>query len=334
MTGRAIGVDLGGTFIKAGAVDGRGNLLSRVKTPTHVEDGRAAVIGRIAEAADRARKDAGLGWRQVRAVGLGSPGVFEPPHGVLRHCPNLKMLEGKELARPVSEALGRPGMTVVLENDANVAAYAESWLGVGRDVHSLVLYTLGTGIGGGIVLNNEIWRGAWGTAAELGHQNLFPDGVRCGCGNTGCLEAYASATALVRRLKEAVGEGHRTRLAAAVRAGDDVTARDIATAAKAGDRTCIRLMKETGQYLGIAVMNMLHVLNVECVVFAGGMTAAGRLLLDPIREEARRRTFPLAFRNVRILFSRMGSDAGLLGAAGWALRQRGASPSGGRTGRR
>jgi glucokinase len=224
---------------------------------------------------------------------------------------------------------------IVLENDANVAAFAEAWVGCGRGVKTLVLMTLGTGIGGGIVLNGEIWRGAWGTAAELGHQNLFPDGVRCGCGNHGCLEAYASATALVRRFHEAVKSGKRSRLAAREKAPTkesqagapvphEVTARDIADAAAAGDRTCRALMDETGRFLGIAVMNVLHFLNVEMVVFTGGMTASGALLLDPIRDEARRRTFPLAFKGVKILFSKMGNDAGLIGAAGWAMKRAGA----------
>ena len=325
MTGKAIGVDLGGTAIKAGAVDAKGNILSRVEVPTGVEQGREEIIARIASAADQARREAGLTWRSVRAVGLGSPGVFEPPLGIVHLSPNLKCLEGKELLRPVRDALGAPNVAVILDNDANVAAYAEAWVGTGRGVRTLVLFTLGTGIGGGIVLNGEVWRGAWGAAAELGHQVIFADGVLCTCGNRGCLEAYASATALVRRFREAVASGRRSRLGAAVKAGRDVTARDIATAAKAGDRTCRMLMAETGRFLGIAVANMLHILNVERVVFAGGMTAAGSLLLKPVREEARRRTFPFLIRGTRILFSRLGNDAGLVGAAGLALRQ--ASPS-------
>ena len=325
MTQKAIGIDLGGTFIKAGVVNTQGEVLSRVSIPTEVAKGRAAVIRNIAAAADMARGEAGMPWRSVRAIGLGSPGVFKPPRGVVRHCPNLRSLEGKELARPVANAIGRPRLTVTLDNDANVAAFAEHWVGVGRNVDTLVLFTLGTGIGGGIVLNGEVWRGAWGVGAELGHQNLIPDGARCGCGNPGCLEAYASATGLVRRFKDAVAAGRRSRLAAALKAGKDVTARNIALAAKAGDRTCRALVEETGRYLGIAVMNMLHILNVEMVVFTGGMTAAGALLLRPIREEARRRTFPLAMRGVKIVFSRMGNDAGLIGAAGLALKQTSAS---------
>ena len=320
MKGKAIGIDLGGTFIKAGVVDGRGNVLSRVKLPTDADKDRAAVIENLTAAADQARRKAGLTWRSVRAVGLGSPGIFEPPLGLVHHCPNLKCLEGKELAGPFAEALGRPKRSVVLENDANVAAYAEAWVGAGRDVDSLVLFTLGTGIGGGIILNNEIWRGAWAAGAELGHQVLFADGVRCACGNQGCLEAYASATAMVRRLKEAVSGGRQSRLAGDVKAGREVTARDICEAAKAGDRTCRALMEETGRFLGVAVANMLNILNVERIIFTGGMTAAGALLLNPIRAEVRRRTLPLVRRGVKIVFSRMGNDAGLIGAAGWALR--------------
>ncbi len=321
MAKKAIGIDLGGTFIKAGVVDDAGTILSRVKAETGAELGRNEVIKRLAAAANDARAKAGIRWRQVSAIGLGSPGVFEMPQGIVHLCPNIKSLEGKDLVAPLQKALGRPDTAVVLENDANVAAYAEVWRGAGRDVGTLVLFTLGTGIGGGIILNGEIWRGAWGAAAELGHQVIFADGAPCSCGNTGCVEAYASATGLVRRFREAVSAGRRSRLAAAVKAGRDVTARDICVAAKAGDRTCRRLMEETGRYLGVAVANMLHILNVERVVFAGGMTAAGSMLLKPIRDEARRRTFPFLSRGVKILFSRLGNDAGLLGAAGWAFRQ-------------
>ena len=187
------------------------------------------------------------------------------------HC-----LEGKPLAAPVAARLGLDKDAVIQENDANVAAYAESWIGAGRDVSTLVLFTLGTGIGGGIVLNNEIWRGAWGAAAELGHQVIFPEGVLCGCGSRGCLEAHASATAVVRRFREAVERGKRSVLAAAVKAGDTVTARDIHSAARKGDRLSAKIMEDTGRMLGIAVANMLNILNVERVVFAGAVHRSRR----------------------------------------------------------
>ncbi len=320
MTKRAVGVDLGGTFIKAGVVDDHGRILSRVKIDTQYARGPDMVVARIALAASKAVERAKLTWPRIGAVGLGSPGIFEPGSGVVSMSPNMPELAGLDLAGLVRERIGRKHINVFLDNDANLAAFAEYWVGSGGDTRDLVLFTLGTGIGGGIVLNGDIWRGAWGVAGEFGHMNLFPDGVRCGCGNHGCLEAYASAPALARRFKEAVGAGRPSSLAPLLARGAAVSARDISRAAGDGDRTCRELIEETGRFLGIGVMNMLHILNVERVIFAGGMTAAGELLLEPIRAEARRRTLPLALRNVEIVFSKLGNDAGLIGAGGWAMR--------------
>jgi len=331
MARKMIGVDLGGTFIKAGVVDHEGRVLSRVKRPTDTAEGRNTIIRNIAAAVVEARERAGVGWRQISAVGLGAPGLFEQPAGIVSQSPNLPVLAGKLLAPPVMKAAGHPEIPIVLENDANVAAFAESWIGCARGVRTMALMTLGTGIGGGIVLNGEIWRGSRGTAGELGHQNLFPNGVRCGCGNRGCLEAYASAPALVRRFKEAVRGSKPTRLTAQLKRGEPVTAAEISDAAVKGDPLCLALMEETGRFLGIGVMNLLHILNIELVAFTGGMTAAGDLLLDSIRNEARQRTLLLAMKGVKIAFSRMGNDAGLIGAAGWALRRTHGLRLGGRT---
>jgi glucokinase len=319
----AIGVDLGGTNIKAGVVDEDGRVVSRAFMATNVRQGADAIIGNIAKAADQARRRAKLSWTDVQAVGLGAPGVFEGPEGLMRLSPNIQVLDGAPVARRVAEALGPVGVPVVIENDANAAAYAEVWVGAGRThkTRSLVLLTLGTGVGGGIVLDGELWRGAWGTAAELGHMNLFPGGALCGCGNRGCIEAYCSVTGLLRRFQEALDAGEKSPWVAKHVRRRAVTGRDISDAARAGDRLCRRLINETGHWLGIAVMNILHMLNVEMIVFAGGMTAAGDLLLRPIRREAKRRTMPLPMRGVKILFSKLGNDAGLIGAAGWALRQ-------------
>lgn len=318
----AIGVDLGGTDIKAGVVDDAGRILSRIKRPTEPERGRRAVIENIAEAAEAARTEADVPWRRIAGVGLGSPGVFEMPRGLVRNSPNIRCLEGHELRQPVQRALNRKGLTVTLDNDANVAAYAETWIGAGKEKQTLALFTLGTGIGGGLVLNGEVWRGAWGAAAELGHQIVRPDEPARASGTPGALEDVASATALVGSLKEAVKARKRTRLAKRVRAGEKITARDIFDAAKAGDALCLKLVNEAGKFLGIGVTNMLHILNVELAVFAGGMTAAGSILLKPIREEVRKRAFPLSRRHVKILFSKLGNDAGLIGAAGLALHTR------------
>jgi len=317
----AIGVDLGGTFIKAGVVDAAGSILYQASRPTEVEKGRDAIVANIVAAAEGVLAGAGLAWSEVVGLGLGSPGIFDYEHGgIVFNAPNLKALEGHPLPLLVQQKLNRPGVRVILENDANAAAYGEKWVGAGRDARSLVLFTLGTGIGGGIVLDGEVWHGSTGFAGELGHQTIVPNGPLCGCGNYGCLEALASATALVRRLREAVAAGRPTGLAARVTGGEKVTAKDINAAATAGDATARELMEETGRYLGIAAASMINVLNPQMVVFSGGMTAAGEMLLQPIRQEAKRRAIPAAYAATRIVFAKLGNDAGLIGAAGCVLK--------------
>lgn len=319
----AIGIDLGGTNTKAGVVDENGRVISRVRMSTNAHLSADEIILGIAKAADRARRAAKLPWSEISAVGLGAPGVFEGPEGLMRLSPNIHVLDGVPVGQRVAEALAVPGVPVVIENDANAAAFAEAWIGAGRKqrTKSLVLLTLGTGVGGGIILGGKIWQGAWGTAGELGHMNLFPDGALCGCGNRGCLEAYCSVTGLVRRYHEAVAAGDGSPWIDAHVRRRAVNGEDISLGAAAGDKLCKRLIDETGRWLGIGVMNILHMLNVEMIIFSGGMTAAGGLLLRPIRREAKIRTMPLPMRGVRILFSDLGNDSGLIGAAGWALRQ-------------
>jgi glucokinase len=323
----AIGIDLGGTFIKAGVVDRGGRVVSRVSVPTEVAQGTEAIIGRMAQAAQDARRLAGLGWDRVAAVGIGSPGALDLNEGVVLVSPNIACLEGRALAREVRQTLDVKQLAVTLENDANAAAYGEFWAGAGRDARALVLFTLGTGIGGGIVLDGRIWHGAHGFAGELGHMAIFADGLPCGCGNHGCVEVYASATGMVRRLVEAVRGGRPTRLAEAVRRGDAVRGRDIHEAALAGDALAREVIEETGRFLGIATTNVIHIFNPDLVLFAGGMTGAGNMLLDPIRQEARRRAFRAAFERVRLDFAKLGNDAGMIGAAGWALRTSATSAS-------
>jgi len=328
----AIGIDLGGTFIKAGAVSAAGEILYQESRPTEVDKGCDAIIANIAGAAEAAREGAGLSWDRIKAVGLGAPGVFDYDRGGLVHIvPNLPPLVGQPLITLVERKLNRPGVFVLLENDANAAAFGEMWAGAGRAVRTLVLFTLGTGIGGGIVLDGRVWHGATGFAGELGHQTILPDGPACGCGNRGCLEVLASATGIVRRFREAVEAGRSGRpgkessLAGRVRAGDEPTARDIDAAAKAGDATAREVMEATGRYLGIAAANMINVLNPEMIVFGGGVTAAGDILLDPIREEAKKRAIDVAYDACSIVFATLGNDAGLIGAAGCALKASGIS---------
>ncbi len=314
----AIGVDLGGTFIKAGAVSAAGAILYQESRPTEVDKGCDTIIANIVAAIEAACEGAGLSWDRIGAVGLGAPGVFDHERGgLVLFVPNLQPLMGQPLVTLVEQKLNRPGVLVALENDANAAAFGEMWAGVGREVRTLVLYTLGTGIGGGIVIDGSVWRGSTGFAGELGHHTIVPDGPLCGCGNRGCLEALASATGIVRRYKEAVEAGRAGR---AGRAGEELTAGDIDAAAKAGDVVACEVMAETGRYLGIAAANMINGLNPGMIVFGGGVTAAGDTLLESIREEAKKRAIDVAYEACSIVFATLGNDAGLIGAAGCALK--------------
>ncbi|MEW6357105.1 MAG: ROK family protein [Planctomycetota bacterium] len=311
MADRVIGIDLGGTNIKAGVVDLKGKVVRSGSIPSEVEKGREAVAKNICRAAEKVMKQAGVKLRNVRGVGLGVPGTLDLKAGVILFSPNLPCLNEAPIRDLVSERLGAP---VVLENDANAAAWGEKWAGVGRGVHSLVMFTLGTGIGGGIIIDDEIVHGANDVAAELGHQILIWDGDKCACGNIGCVERYASCPGMVRRMKAAIARGEPSKLEG------DFEAADITKAARKGDRTARRIVEETGRMLGTVATNMMHILNPEMVIFAGGMTAAGDLLLNPIRDEVERRAFAASKKGCRIVFAELGGDAGLIGAAGCALK--------------
>lgn len=298
-----IGIDLGGTNVRAGLVLSDGRVVRRESRPTGADRGPGRVIETIAQLALSVR-----GGDRVAGVGIGSPGPLDAEAGVVVDAPNLAGWRDVPLGPLLSRLVSLP---VRVENDANAAALGEAFRGAGRGSKSLVCITLGTGIGGGIVLSGDIVRGASGVGGEIGHVTMDPRGPRCGCGNDGCLEAYASATALVR--------GARARLAAgaasALRDDESLTAASIALAARSGDALAASLLGGAGTMLGIAVANLAHLLNPDTVVFSGGLSGAGEPLFGPLRAEFRRRAFPRAFAAVRIALAELGDDAGIVGAA-------------------
>jgi len=304
-----IGVDLGGTNIKVGLVTAEGEVVRRHRVTTEAHHGPQAVADRICQACRDLLTAAGEGPGTVSGVGVGSPGTIDMDNGVVLFSPNLDGWNDVPLRRMVEDGLA---MRCVVDNDANVAALAEQWVGAGQGSGSLVLLTLGTGIGGGIVLDGRIWHGGNGVAGEVGHMSINPDGPLCGCGNRGCLEAYASATAMVRRMREAIEAGTPTTLAARK---DELTAALIHGAAVAGDAAARENIEQTGRYLGLGVSNLMHILNPEAIAFSGGVTAAGEMLLEPVRREVEWRTLEASRRNVRISISALTQDAGLIGAA-------------------
>jgi glucokinase len=309
-----VGIDLGGTNMRVGIVSETGEVLHKVQEPTHAQSASGedilerlgALVGRaLAEAPARAGRAAG--------VGLGIPGPLDPSVGGVKNSPNLGQLDGLPIVEMLSEATGLP---VLLENDANAAAFGEFWQGAGQGASNLVMATLGTGIGGGLIIDGQLLRGPDHTAAELGHVIVIDGGRPCACGSHGCIEAYASADSTVRRFREELEAGAESALAGAP--AGELTCERIFAAARDGDALALAVVRETGRLLGVLAATMANLLNPERMIFAGGMIGAGDFLFDAIRRELRRRAFPVPGERLQILPAELGADAGLIGAAGCA----------------
>jgi len=317
-----VGVDLGGTNIKAGIVTSGARVVAKTSAPTQCEKGADHIVNRIHDIIEDMRQRAKLPREAIRGLGIGSPGTLDIKAGVVHFVVNMPLWREIEVVKRVSE---KTGFRVLLENDANAAAYGEYWAGAGRNVTSMVMFTVGTGIGGGIIANGRLIHGDTDCAAELGHMIIESQGRKCDCGNWGCLEAYASGNSLVKRFKEALDAGAESRLAAGVRAGRKITSFEISEAALAGDDLSNRIFAETGVYLGVGIVNVMHIINPACVVISGGLINAGELLMAPIRRTVQERALPDARRNCRIVFATLGEDAGFIGGAGCALAEFGTS---------
>ncbi|MBM3310362.1 MAG: ROK family protein [Candidatus Aminicenantes bacterium] len=295
----AAGFDLGGTQLKYGLVDGSGTVLfkDRVDTPKAVED-LTALFGRLY------REIKAKGPGPVEAVGFGIPGTYDLRRKRVLQSPNYPSLDGYDLDPALAREIDVPFR---VDNDANMAAYGEWVAGAGRGVGSLVLLTIGTGIGGGVILGGRLWQGHCGYGGEAGHIIVRPDGERCACGLRGCLETEASAPAIVRKYRALSG------------AGDDVTAEDVYGRAKSGDIAARQAFAQAGYYLGIGLGIILNLLNPAKVLLGGGVMTTGEFLLEPAVAEARRRSYRQSFACASIERAALGNDAGLIGAAAWAL---------------
>jgi glucokinase len=326
-----VGIDLGGSSSKIGVVDDDGNTLSYVTVPTAIEQGPESGAQRMGQGALDAIHNAGVGLGEVRHVGLGSPGTMDIAAGMLIGPVNLKGWNNFPLRDRVSHHCGLP---VTFANDGSAAAYGEFWLGAGREMHSLVMFTLGTGIGCGIIVDGISIDGRHSHGAECGHIAIdFHDDARmCSCGQPGHLEAYASATALVKRALEALESGRKTSLNARLEHGAELSPIIIGEEAEAGDSLSLELVLDTARYLAVGIVTLMHTIDPDGVVLGGAMTFGGnnsplgRRFLQCIREEVRRRAFPILAQQTTIDYARLGSDAGYLGAAGLAraeyLRQK------------
>lgn len=311
-----LGLDVGGTKLAAGVVAADGRVLSNLTAPSRAEQGPDQMISRLLELGRDAVVAAGVEWADVRAVGLACGGPLDPVSGVIQSPPNLPGWDDVPLVALVSSALDRPA---VVDNDATAGALAEWWYGAGRsrDVRTLIYMTISTGVGGGLVLDGRVFRGAAGNAGELGHLTVDYLGRPCGCGRRGCLEAYASGTNIAARAREALATGERSSLAAL----KTVTARDVAEAARAGDALATRIWDETTAILASAMANILDVFNPELVVLGGGVTRAGEQLLGPVRAGGLAQAMAPAARSAEIVLAELGDRLGVVSAAAVAFER-------------
>jgi glucokinase len=309
-----VGVDVGGTTMKGGTVDDSGRALSSVSLPTEAWKGQEHGLEQMCETVRQAVAQAGLRPDQITAIGVATPGTMDIPAGVILDPPNLKPWQNVPVRQHIQDRFRVP---TAFQNDANAAAYGEYWVGAGRSSRSMVLFTLGTGIGCGIVMQDQILQGEHSHGAEVGHIRIEVTNARqCGCGRWGCLEAYASATAVVKRALEALNsDGGRSTLHAVLRACGELTARDIFDAAAAGDDLADKLVEDTAFYLAVGATNMMHTIDPDMVVFGGGMTAAGEPFLERIVRHVRGMAFPVPAARTHIRFAQLGTDAGFIGAA-------------------
>jgi glucokinase len=310
-----LGIDLGGTNIKSGVVDDEGRALSSITAKTLADLGPKVGLGNLVAAGSQAVKESGLDWAHIAAVGLGSPGTMDIDGGMLLDPPNLPGWNDLPIRELLSDRLKK---RVVLQNDGNAAAYGEYWAGAGKNTHSLVMFTLGTGIGGGIVVGGSILEGRHSHGGECGHIIIETDrGRRCSCGALGHLEAYASATALVRRAIEALQTDADPSLLRTIDP-EALSSRMISDAAESGDHLARRLMRETAHYLAVGAVSLMHTIDPDIVLFGGGMISAGLGFLDDIRADIRAMAFPVPAARTRIEYALLGGEAGFIGAAGCA----------------
>jgi glucokinase len=329
----SIGVDLGGTNLRISAVDERGQLLEKVTLGTQVSLGRNHVIKDMCDAILRLKDKYGS-TASLQGIGIGVPGIIDMKTGMLRESPNLPGWADYPVRSEIEKRLGT---RVILENDANVAALGENWLGAARDVKDMAMLTLGTGVGGGLVLGGRIWHGMTGMAGEFGHITAEPEGVPCKCGNRGCVEQYASATAVMRMAREAIANGRAPGLSRAAGSDPEFSAKAIYNLAIQGDEEAKKIFRRVGRALGIVLADLVNALNLPMHVIGGGVASAWDAFAPAIFEELRQRSMVYAATApasqiphergasaqvepggpTKTIITRalLGSDAGLYGAA-------------------
>jgi glucokinase len=297
-------VDLGGTHLRVALVDDTGRILKQLKQETPKGDCADDIVTALVKAAE--------GWDchklPVIAASIMVPGPVDSEKAVILQAPNLPSLLNFPLKTELEQKLGWP---VFIENDANAAAVGEMWMGAARGCHNVVSVTLGTGVGGGVILDGELWRGSHGSAGEIGHTTVDPfSGLKCKCGNTGCLELFASATAIVRMTRESLSSFPQSKLKL-----DQLTAEKVYDAGRAGDELALAVFKRCGMYLGIGLANLISLIDPQIIVIAGGAGNGWDLFATEMYRQVEERASRTTAQQVKIVRAECGDNAGLLGAA-------------------
>ncbi len=320
----SIGIDLGGTDIKAGLLAEDGTLSCRTVISTQVNEGAKAIARRIAGVIKQVISVADetdppiVCSEQIIGIGLGSPGLIIAESGIVHFSPNFPGWRDIPLLDYVNEELKGVDLPLYIDNDVNVMVLGELHHGAGVGFDNIVGLTVGTGVGGGVVINRKVYHGNWNTAGELGHTIVKPDGRKCGCGNRGCLEAYAGARHIVERTQEQIVAGRKTCMNP-----EALTPKKVASAASAGDELAREIFSETGRLIGVALTSIAHILNPQLAVIGGGISAAGEdLLFRHIRKEFNKRVMDIPGK-MQIVPAKLGNDAGLVGAAMLAYNHKG-----------
>lgn len=310
-----VGIDFGGTGIKIGIIDEDGKILIKDSFDTDPHKRGEEIVKHIAECTQKVMDDSGLPQEDILGIGIGSPGLLNPETGQLKVVVNVPNLNDVFITKLLSDILGKPAF---LDNDVNAMSLGEFYYGAGKGLKHVIALTLGTGVGGGIILNGELYRGASFTAGELGHMSIDRDGKSCPCGNSGCLERYVGRDGIIERFTIARNKGLDTNIEKYLENGK-ITPKAIAKAAEAGDALSIKVLEETGEILGSALATLVNAFNPEAIIIGGGIANAGDLILEPARKTMLRLAYAIPAKVVKVLKAELGNDAGLVGSASLAV---------------
>lgn len=314
-----LAVDLGGTKMVSALVDSGGKIRDRYLQETNTSEGPEVVVDRLFSGMDSL-----LGWNnltagQLNSISIAAAAIINIKNGIATEGPNLPGWRDVPLRNLVRD---RFGIETYLVNDADAAALGEQRFGAGKGCDNLVLLTLGTGVGGGIIIGGKLYTGTSASAAEIGHMTLVDDGPQCACGKRGCLESLVSGSAIAREARTRIADGEKSLLVEM--AGDNpdsITAEEVHLAAENGDSLALDIIAKAAYYLGLGVLNIVNLLNPDMVIIGGSVAQMGDLLLNPVRQMVKEKAFPVMAANVQIVTAQLGNDAGLVGAAIYALER-------------